>query len=122
MRTITTIAGLAVTAGLLTPVAHATPPDNCASEFWMLGLRATTRTICDGPLEADGSWQRGRSFYAPAYVTNGWSNCVGGLYYSSCSYTPPVEVAEFDRREVYRVTPTTVLPDEPGYLGTGTLA
>jgi hypothetical protein len=125
MRTTTTIAGLALAlaAGLIAPAsARANTEPGCVEQFWMLGLRATTRIICDGPINADGGWMRARAFYAPAYVTNGYSNCYGGAYYSSCSYTPPRQVAEFDQRDYYPVTPTTVLPDEPGYVGTGTLA
>lgn len=123
IKQIAAAAGVAVvTAGLASPTAHAETPDNCATQFWMLGLRATTRIICDGPISADGSWERGRSFYAPAYVTSGYSNCYGGAYYSSCSYTPPREVAEFDQREFYTVTAATVLADEPGHLGAGAVA
>ncbi len=85
----------------------------------MLGLRATTRTICDGPLEADGGWMRTRTFYAPAYVTNSYSSCYGAGLFLNCTSTPSREVEEFTRSEVYPVTPATVLPDEPGYVGSG---
>ena len=112
----------ALTAGLVSPTAHADVPPGCVSQFWMLGLRATTRIICDGPLNPDGGWMRARAFYAPAYVTNGYSNCYGTGYFLNCSYSPPQEVAEFDQRAYYPVTPATVLPDEPGYIGTGAAA
>jgi hypothetical protein len=105
-------------AALNTPTARADDL-GCESQFWMLGLRGTTRTICDGPIQADGTWMRSRTFYAPAYISAGFSSCYGGLYYSNCTYTPPIEVAELDKREVYPVTAATVLPDEPGHIGGG---
>jgi hypothetical protein len=88
----------------------------CEHQFWMVGLRATTRVICDGPMQADGSWQRARGFYAPAYVTNSYSTCYNTGYFVNCTHTPPVEVAAFDQREVYTATAGTVPPDEPGYI------
>ena len=115
----------AVTAGLVTPAtatADTPPPPGCVSQFWMVGLRSTTRIICDGPLQPDGGWMRARAFYAPAYTSSGWSNCYGGLYYSNCVYTAPQQVAEYDVRDYYPVTPATVLADEPGYVGTGAVA
>lgn len=105
---------LAMTGGVV--IARAAP-SNCAEQFWMLGLRATTRTICDSPVRADGSWTRTRSFTAPAY----WmpTTCVntGGFYGGvlSCSGGYPVEA--LNQTESYVVTPATVLPDEPGHLG-----
>ncbi len=107
----------------------------CVSQPWRLGLQAVTRNICDGPLRADGSWKRARQFYAPAYMVGGSSRCyqygsdygvgVGGNVYggfSTCSYSEPREVAEFNRTEVYIVTPATVLPDEPGHITQGQVA
>lgn len=112
----------ATTAGILTPTAHADYNPGCTSQFWMVGLRATTRTICDGPIQADGTWMRARNFYAQAYTAAGYSNCYGGTYYSSCTYTPPQQVPEFNKSEVYPVTAATVLPDEPGHLAEGARA
>lgn len=91
----------------------------CVQQFWMVGLRATTRTICDGPVQPDGSWMRARQFYAPAYVTNARTNCYGGGYNVYCTTYPPRQIAEFDQQEVYPVTPQTVLPDEPGHIAEG---
>jgi len=123
IKQIAAAAGVAVvTAGLASPAAHAETPDNCATQFWMVGLRSTTRIICDGPISADGSWERGRSFYAPAYVTNSWSSCYGSGYFVNCTTTPAREVPEFDQRAYYRVTAATVLTDEPGHLGAGAVA
>ena len=78
----------------------------CIDQPWMLGLRAATRVICDSPLNPDGSWERRRGFFAPAYTR---TTC--GTY-SCTSYTVP----ELRDVEEYRVTPDTVLPDEPGWI------
>ena len=100
-------------AGVTAPAASANT-DNCTEQFWMMGLRAAQRTICDGPLNPDGSWLRGRSFNAPAFTADGYSVCYSAVY---CTFTMPKQVAAIDTAETYRVTPDTVLPDEPGYLG-----
>jgi len=112
-------AGAALAAALLTASATAAPTasantDNCTSQFWMMGLRGGQRTICDGPLNPDGSWMRTRSFDAPAFTADGYSVCYSAAY---CTFTMPKQVAAIDQLETYRVTPETVLPDEPGYLG-----
>ena len=101
--------GVCVTA----PAASANT-DNCTEQFWMMGLRSAERTICDGPLNPDGSWMRTRSFDAPAFTADGYSVCYSAVY---CTFTMPREVAAIDQIETYRVTADTVLPDEPGYLG-----
>lgn len=114
------IAVLAVAAGCAAPSAVAAPaPPGCVEQFWMIGLRATTRTICDSALAADGSWMRARSFTAPAFVADGISVCYSNSY---CTFSLPRQVAAYDVRDTYRVTPETVLADEPGYVGIGGLA
>jgi hypothetical protein len=112
---------LAVAAGISgAPVASAAPaPPGCVEQFWMIGLRATNRTICDGPLAPDGSWMRARSFTAPAFVADGISVCYSNSY---CTFSLPRQVAAYDVRDTYRVTPETVLADEPPYVGIGGLA
>lgn len=126
MNAATRVAGAllvcATTAGIFTPTAHADYNPGCTSQFWMVGLRATTRTICDGPIQADGTWMRTRTFYAPAHTAAGWSSCYGGLYYSNCFYTPPRQVPEFTETATYPVTATTVLADEPNHIGEGQLS
>ena len=107
------LAAALLAAGVTAPAASANT-DNCTEQFWMMGLRAAERTICDGPQAADGSWMRTRSFTAPAFTADGYSVCYG---YGFCTFTMPKEVAAIDTAETYRVTPETVLPDEPGYLG-----
>jgi len=120
MRTVT-VAAIAATllAGGVTPVATADIPANCVQQFWMVGLRAAKRTICDGPMAPDGSWQRGRGFYAPAFVADGYSVCYSRSY---CTFSPPRTVPVLDTREYYTVTPATVLSDEPGYVGVAPVA
>lgn len=107
------VAAFTVGAG---PARADTLPSNCIQQPWLYGGligRWTTRTICDGPIQADGSWQRGREFYAPAgYVP---ARCSWGYYVGGCTggYWLPV----FDNVDHYPVTADTVLPDEPGHLG-----
>lgn len=93
------------------PLAHADRP-GCVSQFWMIRLRGTTRTICDGPRAADGSWKRAREFWAAErYVP---VSCSWGSYGGSCygGYTLP----ELSILDIYPVTDATVLPDEPGWI------
>ena len=91
------------------PSASAEP--HCIQEFWLYGGlfgRGTTRTICDGPIQPDGSWRRARNFYdseryIPAYCSR--YSCRGGYWLNV-----------FDKTDIYWVTPDTVLPDEPGHI------
>ena len=97
--------GMAVTS---TPIPASAIPANCVQQPWMIFLRMTTRTICDGPLYADGSWLRRRLFYAPeSYVpiTCSRYSCTGGYWLN-----------EYTDFEEYPVHPDTVLPDEPGWI------
>lgn len=96
--------------------ANATPP-NCHQQPWLYGGlfgRMTTRTLCDGPIRADGSWLRHRNFYSASYykpISCSWS-------YGSGSCSGGYQVAEFDTGvDEYVVTIETVLADEPGHLG-----
>lgn len=91
--------------------AHADYDPGCVNQFWMYGLRGTNRSICDGPIQADGSWMRARSFYSPQY----WASGSCSRYYCSLGYWVP----EFYKQDLYRVTPETVLPDEPGHIPEG---
>lgn len=107
-------AALAAAATITAPAAHALPP-NCVQQPWLYGGligRWTVRTICDGPIRPDGSWDRAREFYADeTYVP---VRCSWSIYSGSCwgGYWLPV----FDLFDRYSVTPDTVLPDEPGHI------
>lgn len=96
--------GLAATA----PPAHA---DGCQTVPWGF-LGSQKRTICDGPLRADGSWDRTRTIWWPSYWVRGW--CSGSAYYMSC--TPGYWMPPGGNQETYPVNPDNVLPDEPGHL------
>lgn len=93
--------------------ARADTAENCVEQFWMVGLRSATRTICDGPIAADGTWMRARTFTAPAFVADGYSVCYSPAF---CTFTMPREVAAYDVADTYLVTADTVLPDEPGHI------
>jgi len=113
-------AALAVTSAVSAPIAAADIPSNCVQQFWMVGLRSATRTICDGPIRADGSWLRERSFFAPASIAPGYSTCYG---YGFCTFYPAREIAEYKVSDQYPVTGVTVLPDEPPHIdAAGTVA
>lgn len=88
----------------------------CQSQFWMYQLRASTRTICDGPIFADGSWKRLRVFYAPRRYVPVTCNYTRYSGYCNGGYW----LDELDVRDIYPVTPDTVLPDEPGHIPQGT--
>lgn len=94
--------------------ASATPA-NCEVLKWGF-LGSQRRVICDGPLQADGSWMRRRIVFTPAHTTPGYSYCSGGSY-SYCTYYPPQWVDDqIWGDDYYLVTPETVLRDEPGHL------
>jgi hypothetical protein len=89
-------------------------PD-CETIPWgFLGSQA--RTICDGPVLNDGSWQRARVIWVPAHQVP--LICTHSSYSSYCSggYFVDAKVVDTDR---YPVNPNTVLPDEPGHLPIG---
>lgn len=122
LENVTATAALAAAllgAGVTAPAASANT-DNCTDQFGMMGLRAAERTVCDGPLNPDGSWMRTRSFAEPGRSPRPHSQrtansvCYPPVY---CTFAMPREVAAIDQIETYRVTADTVLADEPGYLG-----
>jgi hypothetical protein len=47
--------------------AEASPGMGCETIHWGF-LGSDRRQICDGPKQADGSWQRTRTIFTPAYV------------------------------------------------------
>ncbi|AXH46815.1 hypothetical protein SEA_ACOLYTE_72 [Mycobacterium phage Acolyte] len=115
------VAILGLGAFVLAPAAGAAPdPDlgpNCDTVPWGF-LGSQQRTICDGPLRGDGSWDRKRSIWTPPHTTPIRTSCYGSGSYSSCSTTGGNFVPfTINDTVTYPVTPDTVLPDEPGHLG-----
>lgn len=99
------LAALAIVGVAPTPTASADP--GCQTMLWGF-LGSQRRTICDGPIQPDGSWMRVRAVWWPERwvpTTCGRYSCWGG-YWQDAGGT----------REVYPVNPTSVLPDEPGHL------
>ena len=110
----------ALVAGALWPAgsAHADPPQPGCERVPIFGLNPQVRTICDGPIQADGSWMRSRDLHHPGYVA---SSC-GGAYYQggNCPIGMPHDVWQETRNDdTYRVTPDTIPPGEPGHLDGG---
>jgi hypothetical protein len=89
----------------------------CKTERWGF-LGSEQRTLCDGPISADGSWTRERTIWRPASYSPYNCTSYGGSYSSSysCSggYLIPQRTISND---TYPVRPETVLHDEPGHLG-----
>lgn len=113
-------AGVVLSTGALyaaTAPAKAAPGLGCETIRWGL-FGSQRRTVCDTPRRPDGSWTREREMWVPA----GWvSGYCSGSYWVSCSqgyYRERGTVAY----EAYVVTDATVLPDEPGWLPTGSVA
>lgn len=100
-------AGLAIVA----PDARADTGIGCKTELWGF-LGSSRRTICDGPVRADGSWERVRVFWTPAHQVP--LTCYG-TYFITCNggYFVSERVNSTER---YFVTQATVLPDEPAHL------
>lgn len=96
--------------------AHAGPeslPSYC-ERVPIFGLNPYIRTICDQPIEADGSWMRARLSH---YIGGQLSSCGGRYYQGGC---PPwmqndVEPERYIE-DNYRVTWETIPPGEPGHL------
>ena len=104
----------AVTAAatvIFAPSASAKP--GCESLPWGF-LGSQVRTLCDGPMLADGSWFRARVIWVPAHQVP--FTCNYSRYSSSCTGGYFVDESVVSA-EKYPVRPETVLPDEPGYLG-----
>jgi hypothetical protein len=117
----------AASLAIVVPKANAEPVSGCQVDLWGF-LASQRRTICDGPLNPDGSWNRARIVWVPAHNVPFRTYCSGGVYYSSCStsggyFVPYSEVSS----EVYPVNDTDGAPnnhlgDEPPHLVNGTLA
>jgi hypothetical protein len=95
--------------------AGTAPGIGCETVHWgFLGLER--RKVCDGPTQADGSWQRTRTIWHPGYFQP--LRCDSAVFFTCTGghYVPE----NLEAQETYTVTPSTVLPDEPGWLPAGT--
>ena len=104
------------------PGPTAGPSMGCETIHWgAFGM--DRRKVCDGPQQPDGTWQRTRTiwtpaFYSPSYcVRSSYSDAGDGLsdnHIDDCGghWTPE----STSNQESYPVAPNTVLPDEPGWL------
>ena len=103
-------------AGDLTPGFGSPPTANCQTDRWGF-LGSQRRTLCDGPVSADGSWTRQRTIWSPPRFTSTFCPSRGSGYsstYCSGGYYVDQRLISSD---TYPVRPDTVLPDEPGHLG-----
>lgn len=86
----------------------------------IFGLNPQVRSICDGPIQSDGSWARARKFSHPVFVH---STCGDYAYHTSAGFfcpwwAPRDTVPAYEGpTETYIVTPDTIPPGEPGHLG-----
>ena len=71
------LSGAMAAAAALTPApaAHAMPP-NCTQQPWGF-MGSQQRAICDGPIQADGSWMRRRVIGVPAHYEYPHTSCYG---------------------------------------------
>lgn len=102
----------AVMGASLATTANADVQLGCESIPWGF-LGTQTRSICDGPIQPDGSWVRFRMVWIPAHQVPVRTSC--GTYSCSTSggYWQDEQVFE---KVKYPVTPVTVVPGEPGWL------
>ena len=94
------------------PQANADINPGCESVPWGF-LGSQTRSICDGPMMADGSWTRFRMIWIPAHQVPIRTSCSTYSCTTSGGYYQP---DQFFSKEKYPVRAETVLPDEPGWL------
>jgi hypothetical protein len=112
---------MALALGLgMAPAAQADPYGvpglGCETIHWGF-LGSQLRSICDGPVQADGSWMRYRVVWVPAHHVPYSTYC--GTYSSSSAGGYDVG-DNLVARENYVVFPDNVLPGEPGWLPPGT--
>lgn len=116
---------LGVLAVKYTPTAGASPDDisviqgpNCQTLKWGLYQQ---RTVCDTPMQPDGSWRRKRTVWQQAGSRPAQCRWMDRPYSYAGSRWECTEATSWpiriDAQETYIVTAETVLPDEPGHLG-----
>jgi hypothetical protein len=107
---VSAVAAVTVVAGA--PLANADVDPGCESVPWGF-LGSQTRSICDGPLQADGSWIRFRMIWIPAHNVPIRTSCGSYSCTTTGGYFQPEQVYE---KVKYPVTPDTVVGGEPGWL------
>ena len=119
LRTLTSVGfGGLLVAGLITATpAEAAPSVGCESIRWGF-LGSQVRTICDGPKRADGSWDREHRIWTPAGYVPRSTYCGTYSCSSSGGYYRQESTQGYER---YVVFDHNVLPDEPGWLPTGSV-
>jgi hypothetical protein len=108
-----------ISASIAAPSANADDSDmGCEHIRWGF-LGKDVRTICDGPLRPDGSWERGRLISTPAHILPAKTTC-SGTYSVTCTF---YEKRYVDRVEIekvfYTVTDDSIPAGEPGWLASG---
>lgn len=106
---------IALAAGMCaisTPLANADVQAGCVNDRWGF-LGSQTRSICDGPLQPDGSWVRFRMVWIPAHQVPVSTSCGAYSCSTSGGYFQDVQIFE---KVKYPVTPNTVVPGEPAWL------
>lgn len=113
--------GALMAAGALAaPPAHADYNPGCQTVLWGF-LGSQRRTICDGPIQPDGHWERARAVWTPAHQVPATTTCSGYSYVSCSTYGGYWVDKTVNDVAQYPVTDATVLPDEPGHLAPGVL-
>ncbi|WP_449560740.1 CDGP domain-containing protein [Mycolicibacterium mageritense] len=80
IKTLTAAVVIGAATMVFAPSAGAAP--GCESVPWGF-LGSQVRTLCDGPMMADGSWMRARVIWVPAHQVP--FTCSYSRYSSSCS-------------------------------------
>ena len=132
MRRVARGAALAAVAALIPlgapAVGHADPgltpgpAMGCETVHWgIFGM--DRRKVCDGPQQPDGTWQRTRTIWTPAFYSS--KSCLQSSYSDAGDGPSDNTIVDCDghwtpesvsNQETYPVAPNTVLPDEPGWL------
>lgn len=97
--------------------AKADPGIGCETIHWGF-LGGQRRTVCDTPRRADGSWTRAREVWVPAGYVPRSTYCGSYSCSSSGGYYRERGTVAYEQ---YPVTDDTVLPNEPGWLPTGSV-
>ena len=102
----------AVTSLVCAPTANAEVQPGCQDDLWGF-LGSQTRSICDSPKAADGSWIRFRVVWVPAHNVPIRTSCSSYSCTTTGGYFQPEQVFE---KVKYPVTDDTVVPGEPPWL------